>query len=117
MIRFLLKLKDFWISYQWKISLITFVSIGFLFLKQTNYFNPFFSIPLLMVFLLLWIFIILLFRLSPAFSFGLAVLFLLLSAGLLLVDIKPWAERAAFYTYGFFFIGLIQELIIFIFKK
>lgn len=117
MIGFLLKLKDFWIDNQWKISLITFISLGFLFLKQTGYFNPFFSIPLLIIFFLLWIFTILLFRLSPALSFGLALLFLLISAGLLLVDIKPWAERAALYAYGFFVIGLIQELIIFIFKK
>lgn len=104
--------REFLINSQWKISLIILIALGFLFLKQTNYFEPFFSIPLLAIFLLLWIFSILLFHLKPAFSLCLTILFFLLAAWLFLVDIKPWAERAALYAYGFLVIGLAQELII-----
>lgn len=103
--------RNFFINNQWKFSLITIIALAFLFLKQTNYFEPFFSVPFLVIFLLLWLLTISLFRLRPPLSFILAVFFLVTSGGLLLVGIKPWAERAALYAYGFFIIGLVQELI------
>lgn len=103
--------RDFLIDNQWKFSLITIIALAFLFLKQTNYFTPFFGVPFLVIFLFLWILSILLFRLRPSLSFSLAILFLFLSGSLLLAGVKPWAERAVLYSYGFFVIGLVQELI------
>lgn len=109
--KFFNQIHEFLVNNQWKFSLITILAVAFLFLKQTNYFEPFFSVPLLVFFISLWVFGILLFKLKPKFSIGLAIFSLLASATLLLLGIKPWAERATLYTYGFFVIGVAQELI------
>lgn len=104
-------IHEFLVKNQWKFSLVTIIAVAFLFLKQTRYFEPFFSIPLLAIFFLLWVLSILLFRLKSTSSFSLAIFAFLISAVLLLAGVRPWAERAALYAYGFFIIGLVQELI------
>lgn len=103
--------REFLIKNQWKFSVVTIVALAFLFLRQTNYFDPFFDIPLLVFFILLWVFIVFLFSIKPGVSIGLAIFFLVVSGFLQLAGVKPWAERAALYTYGFFVIGVIQGLI------
>ena len=105
------QLRGFLINNQWKFSATTIVALAFLFLRQTNYFDPFFRVPLLVFFILLWVFIVFLFKTKPNVSFGLAIFFLFVSGFLLLVKVKPWAERAALYMYGFFIVGVIQGLI------
>lgn len=109
--KYLTRLREFFITSQWKFLLITIVAVAFLFLRQTDYFDPYFRIPLLVFFFLIWLFAILLFKFKPYISFTIAIFFLLVALGLLLAGIKPWAERAALYAYGLFVIGVVEGII------
>ena len=109
--RFSLNLKDWTEKKYFQLAILNIFLIFLFFLKSAGYFYPYFPITINSIVVLGILASIVLLRFNSRFSFILAIMFWSFTALFRILNIVPWAERMAIYSYESFAIGTIHLIL------
>jgi len=103
-------------SRQPQFMLLIMIFLLFLVFKQSSY-SVYLGFTQKNMFLILWIAAIIILKLESRISIMVGILFLFLSALLLMVKLQGWVERTSSYVFDYLSVGVIQSWIEFFSKK
>ena len=109
--RFSLNLKDWTEKKYFQLAILNIFLIFLVLLKSAGYFYPYFPITINSIVVLGILASIVLLRFNSRFSFILAIMFWSFTALFRILNIVPWAERMAIYSYESFAIGTIHLIL------
>lgn len=115
--KFSLELKSWTEKKYFQLAILNVFLIFLVLLKSAGYFDPYFPITINVIVVLGILASILLLRVSSKFPFALAIVFWSFTALFRILNIIPWAERMAIYSYEAFAIGILQHFIEVLVKK
>src|SRR3989344_1051625 len=108
--RFSLNLKDWTEKKYFQLAILNIFLIFLVLLKSAGYFDPYFPITINSIVVLGILASIVLLKVDSKLPFTLAIVFWFFTALFRLLNILPWAERMAIYSYESFAIGVVQHL-------
>lgn len=109
--KFSIDLKNWTEKKYFQLAIFNVFLIFLVLLKSAGYFDPYFPITINVIVVLGLLAAIILLKVDSRFSFTLAIIFWFFTALFRILNIIPWAERMALYSYESFAIGVIQYLL------